>query len=386
MDDPAADTLTRQSLDTPRSSFDVTSADDVIIPSSTAADHDALLSLLVQRGLTLSSSPSEDTELHGYLNRLTSLSLEALKAEPLHLSEKMEDIQSNLTRLALDEHKAFIEAYDARVETAHALEQMNSHVQGVIKDIPLLEEQLSIFSKGVESIVRERRRLSLVLESHSALLDILEIPQLMDTCVRNGYYAEAMDLHAHTQRLTLRYPGPVVARVAEQVANSCTRMMAQLVTLLQEPIKLPTCIRVVGYLRRMDVFAEDELRLLFLKSRDSYLSEALSKLNPEKRDPARYVKKYVDTFREIFFDTLAQFRSLFAAAEGGWVLSDYVTRGVSELDRILREWVPLIKERGALASLHTQLVYCAVSLGRVGVDFRWLVEEIFEEAVERLED
>ena len=56
--------------------------------------------------------------------------------------------------------------------------------------------------------------------SQSALLEVLEVPQLMDTCVRNGIYDEALDLQAFVSRMGLLHPDiPAVRMLMKQVGG-----------------------------------------------------------------------------------------------------------------------------------------------------------------------
>ena len=72
-----------------------------------------------------------------------------------------------------------------------------------------------------------RRKLnSLALSRHTQLLEVLEIPQVMETCVRNGYYEEALDLSTHVKRMGKKHGDisiikvPVLLIAAELVDSS----------------------------------------------------------------------------------------------------------------------------------------------------------------------
>uniref|UniRef100_A0A4W5JRN2 Conserved oligomeric Golgi complex subunit 8 n=1 Tax=Hucho hucho TaxID=62062 RepID=A0A4W5JRN2_9TELE len=70
------------------------------------------------------------------------------------------------------------------------------------------------FVKEAEDIGVSRRMNSLTLNRHTEILEILEIPQLMDTCVRNGYYEEALELAAYVKRLEKKHSSLPVIQVS----------------------------------------------------------------------------------------------------------------------------------------------------------------------------
>ena len=60
------------------------------------------------------------------------------------------------------------------------------------------------FESQAKNLSSKRKNTSLVLARHTKLLEVLELPQLVETCVRNGHYDEALELTQYTTRLVLK--------------------------------------------------------------------------------------------------------------------------------------------------------------------------------------
>jgi hypothetical protein len=235
----------------------------------------------------------------------------------------------------------------------------------------------------------------------STLLELLELGSLLDTCVRNGSYDEALDLEAFCAKLAAAAPGvPLAAALAGDARAGVRAMLAQLLARLRGPVQLPECLRIVGYLRRLGVFGEGELRLTFLRCRDAWLSACCAELDAGA--PYEYAKRLTDTHRVHLFDAVMQFRAIFAddtsAADGLGGMGGMSAGGVGASDAggLVYAWathrmcayldalgatLPRLVEGATLASVLEHCAYCGASLGRVGLDFRGLLHPMFEECV-----
>ena len=68
---------------------------------------------------------------------------------------------------------------------------------------PLKEACLN-FESQAKTLSLRRKSTSLVLARHTKLLEVLELPQLVETCVRNGHYDEALELTQYATRYVWR--------------------------------------------------------------------------------------------------------------------------------------------------------------------------------------
>jgi hypothetical protein len=305
-------------------------------------------------------------------------------------------VQRELTGLCARENKIFIDVHACSSSISTALDDFTASLDDLFEAIPELEDECLSFAKSTRGIQIDRERASVILERQDPLLDILEVPQLVDTCVRNGYYQEAMELATHINQVARRYPDLAIVRsVARSMESVMDMQLSQLLGLLRESIKLPAMAKTIGFLRRMDRLSEEELRMVFLESRVDHMRSAVEGLHNEKNDKIRYLRRYIDLFREVVYETVSQYNSIFmnlgtAASdrhqeEGALdLVARYVQHNVQQLTVVIHETLDGIQDSSSLSSLLTQLGYSTMSFARMGSDFTALLRNPFETAVESL--
>eukprot|EP00850_Spirogloea_muscicola_P002714 SM000010S04352 [mRNA] locus=s10:1079419:1087306:+ [translate_table: standard] len=334
-------------------------------------------------GAEAGGSPQDELQ-DAYLSELLSYSLEHLSKEPELLRTEAERIQRQMQEVAIGHYRAFIAAAEAVQSIRKEIAKVDLHLESLIQEVPKLTNGCNQFMEDAQITVEKRRLNRTMLATQPTLLDLLEIPQLMDTCVRNGNYDEALDLEAFVSKLaTMHAKLPVIQALAEDVRQITQSMLSQLLQRLRSSIQLPECLRVIGYLRRLAVFTEHEMRLQFLRCREAWLTDIVEEL--DKSSPYDYLKRMTDCHRVHLFDVVMQYRAIFSddtsgleeRGDGGLIYSWAMHRITSYLS-VLKAVLPKITDGGSLASVLEHCMYCGMSLGRVGLDFRGLLPPLFE--------
>jgi hypothetical protein len=341
--------------------------------------------------LDLLSSGNDSLDLESpsakaYLDRLVSLGLDDLVQEPSIISNERSGVDLELVNLCYREYSTFTSVHQCSAAIGAAFDDFDTSLDKLIESIPALEDECRQFGKGTAEIQSARKRAVLLQEHEDKLLDVLEIPQLMETCVRNGYYQEALELSSHVSNLREKHHAIIVDDVADEANGILQLMTAQLLGVLREPVKLPALIKAVGYLRKLQDLDDIQLGLAFLSSRLHNYRARLVEIEKDRAEPVRYLRRYIDLFREHVFDIISQYTTIFSGVTGDQ-LATFVNLCVDDLVQLVHRYIPRIaSDSAAMSSILVQLGYCSLSFARAGLDFSSLLVDPFKASIKHSYD
>lgn len=399
------------------------------------AEHDPTSLTDILLGSTRTVPPlnlSDDPLLTNYLIELPNSPLPVLLSTPQSLTTQSHTLTSSLTSLTHTSYPTFLSLHTTTNSLRSSLSSLSSSLDALIDEsLPALENAAKEFKeRSGPEVLSERTKARVVLEQHDKLRDLLDVPVLIDTCVRNGMYSEALSLASHassslTALSSRSDPLPLATSLNASISHSLRTMLSILLSTLREPgpgRKLPALWKAVNFIRRMEVLEEEELALAFLSGRADCVHTALGSLGREhgvvgiaqegkgsaKRDArdaediARFLRKYIDTWREGVYDIMTQYTTIFLERTPSsstapsslpskpalapptvmlrTLLTTYASHALTSLLLpTLRHHLP--HTASALPSLLTQLTYCATAFARVGLDFRGVLEGMFGDAI-----
>lgn len=394
---------------------------------------DILYDLLSPPDTAASTKSRPDPSSLQFLTKLASQSLESLvTTEPQELAHTSHGLLLSLQALSKKSHKQIIQSADHHATLHSTLPSLAASTAELRNAIPKLDHEAVRFSttynKSSDNEILTRRKKALLLSRNvERLVDVLELPTLLSSAISTApvNYSSALDLNGHIRRLHALYPeSSLVESISTQADEAMRDMAANLILSLKAPgLKLAASLRTISWLRRVlpDLDSalaagkghdsqERILGALFLVCRLATLVTMLNALEPlrdladqEKvrqkaigsgnawsggQQTERYLKKYIEIFREQSFAIVSMFRSIFPATAAVSIdgpaapsvqkdplepipsaLATFPLYLIDMLLETLRLYLPTVKDQASRDSLLTQVLYCAGSLGRLGGDF-----------------
>nr|XP_040237402.2 conserved oligomeric Golgi complex subunit 8 [Anopheles coluzzii] len=339
-------------------------------------------------------SAQDTTDVVDYLLKLGTYKAEDLKKEKVRLQDEHRQNVEQTQDLAISHYPTFIRTAESSREIYREFVATERKLDCLSDKWPKFIAACQTFQQGSADINAARRLNSLTLLRNAELLEVLEIPQLMDSCIREGKYEEALELSSYVQRLMTKHGNiPVIASINEAVEAAWHTMLMQLLTQLRTDLQLPKCLQVVGYLRRMQAFTGSELKLKFLQTRTSWLKDVLATIPSD--DAQLHLTKTIEATRVHLFNIITQYRALFpddedtfspvgatmgnermAAGDEGKIFHSWLHDQIMDFVRTLERDLA----SNDLVSYDTilgQCMYFGLSFSRVGIDFRALVAPVF---------
>lgn len=378
------------------------------------------------RDLLAPQLPADSAAL-SYLTHLAEQPSDALLTrEPQQLAQSSHSLLLAVQALSKRSHKPVLESATSHASLKQTLPVLAQRAADLSQAVPRLDAQAEHFSAAFgmasESPVLARRKQALLLLRNSErLVDVMEMPPLLNSAIATApvNYSSSLELYTHVRRLASLYPSsPLVSSVLDEADAAIRQMAADLIVTLKSPnLKLAAAVRTVGWLKRIvpdlvsGVPTEDALPAMFLVCRLSTLVSTLDALEPLRaladeerlrRDKSvstwsggqqteRYLKRFIEIFREHSFGIVSVFKSLsasFSSTSGGAgaesdplqslpsAMASFPMHVVELLIETLRIYLPAVRDQASRESILTQVLYCAGSLGRLGADFGMLLAQI----------
>ncbi|XP_058801520.1 conserved oligomeric Golgi complex subunit 8 isoform X2 [Phymastichus coffea] len=330
----------------------------------------------------------DNSDFYQYLSKIGEYDVDQINSEPDHLINEKNAVQQRIHELVFSNYRTFIHTAECCRKIFQEFNQTEKELDCLVEKVPQFMNKCTSFCNKSNTINTHKRLNTLALNKNTELLEILELPYLMELCLKTDQYSEALELSQYARNLGVKHRNiPIICNIINEVENKWSLVVNQVFNSLKEDLPLPRCLQLIGLLRSMDVFTESELRLKFIQARDTWFQSLLESI--PTNNASIHLIKTIELSRINLYNIITQYKAIFndddhmilgsySTVNDSTIFHEWLEEKVSKFLSTLEQDLPEII---FIDSILGQCTYFGLSFGKVGADFTGRMSEIFTKAI-----
>ncbi|OTF74400.1 conserved oligomeric Golgi complex subunit 8-like protein, partial [Euroglyphus maynei] len=345
-------------------------------------------------------------EMDIYYKTLCSSGLSFVAKQSQQIEQRRQTLIDNKQKIVYTNYDSFLKYSDFTKKIIDDFQTIETCLDQLDTSIPEFKDQCQTFSTNTKQISNRWNNVSLMLSKYPQLIEFMEIPQLLNNCIRTFYYDDAILICDFVTKLCSKHSkdASIFQNMLCEVDKCKDNMVAQILRELSGNILLPNCMKMIKYLRQIDRFTEDQLRINFLTCRDVWFQYELNREIGNQNyckffqmSTLNQINRATESFRVNIFDIVTQYQAIFPEMDQP---DDSQSKNHLQ-SKIINSWL-LVKIEQYLNILLTNLSSCisinsilyidtviencfylGLSMNKIGADIRPKLILIFNDFFEK---
>lgn len=299
-------------------------------------------------------------------------------------------VRQAIVDCAVDHYDLLANAQASNVSAAALSSSAEDAAKGLSGSLQTLQSSSQLLHFAGQAWRQEKTQLRSAVTNYQKIVALMEAPALVEECVRNNMFHEALLIFEHVMMLCQHMNDVYVFRgLQNEVVDAMELVVeAHVLPMLSGPLSVDTAYKAISLLRRLGGVPAG-LRTLFLSSRASYITQLMQEAD-SSAVPYSRILKYVTVYKVHVSEVTLQYKACFPASteaqqrETAQELSlwcqEQAHRFVSRTSAALQQ----LHNGSELALVIQQCSSCATAAARVHTDVSGLLGNVLVEKVRAL--
>lgn len=297
------------------------------------------------------------------------ITMSAVADERAAASAALDSANERLAALCQSHSATFVAVEKRNQKIAESLKSL-------LEKLPETDTTKDALQQNALGDLTERHRIRRrTLLQHASLLELLELPVILDACVRSQMYDEALQIAAFSTQQLHSHDSPIIQNVVKEIKHRQNDLRHHLLARFKSTVSMPECLEVITAIRRLNTIelehtmenlehahemSEYKLAVDFLEARDVWLESGTNQ--------STALMDAMEAYRTRVFAIATQYNAIFPSYEN--LLALWLSRRIQRYLGLLESLDSCVEIRDAVEAV----LFFGSSLGRLGAEFTAMLD------------